>query len=78
MPRSKKDGNYLNIKLDRQLYERLENACEIGGQTKTTLVERAKDVYLDDFEKKQETLRRIEEGSLAIVERTKVKREIAR
>jgi len=40
MPRSKKDGRYLNLYLDRALNEELEKFCESLGQTKTVAAER--------------------------------------
>lgn len=41
MPRPKKDGRYLNLYLDRALYEEFEQFCESLGQTKTVAAERA-------------------------------------
>ena len=40
MPRRKKDARVLHMKLDRQLYELLEDLAESTGKTKTELVER--------------------------------------
>ena len=40
MPRRKKDARILYIKLDRQLYELLEDRAEATGDTKTGLVEK--------------------------------------
>ena len=68
MARPKKDGIYLNIKLDKELYHRLEGVCEEAGQTKTLIVERALLAYMDDFDKKQETLKKIADGTVTVVE----------
>lgn len=68
MARPKKDGIYLNIKLDKELYHRLEHVCEEAGQTKTLIVERALLAYMDDFDEKQETLRKIADGVVTVIE----------
>lgn len=41
MPKPKKDGHFINIYLDRNLYNRLRFYAEKKGQTKTTAIERA-------------------------------------
>ena len=46
MPRRKKDARILYIKLDRQLYELLEDRAEATGDTKTGLVEKILSEYL--------------------------------
>ena len=61
MGRPKKNGTYLNVCIDKCVYEELEKLCEEAGQTKTVAVERAIIAYLDDYKDKQEKLRAIEE-----------------
>lgn len=56
MSRQKKDGIYLNIKLERDLYNRLIQISEEAGQTKTIIVERALSLYFDEYEEKQTIL----------------------
>ena len=63
MSRPKKDGVYLNIKLDRELYKRLERISEEAGQTKTLIAERALASYMDAYEENQAVLQRIKDGS---------------
>ena len=46
MPRQKKDARILYIKLDRRLYELLEDRAEVTGDTKTGLVEKILSEYL--------------------------------
>lgn len=46
MPRRKKDARILYIKLDRQLYELLEDMAEVTGNTKTGAVEKILSEYL--------------------------------
>ena len=69
MVRPKKDGIYLNIKLDKDLYHRLERVSEKAGQTKTLIAERALTAYMDKYEGEQEIIRQIEDGSVDIVPR---------
>ena len=60
MPRPKKDARNLNIKLDREIFEKLERFCEESGQSKTVAVERALKAYLDNYDDKQKLLKQIE------------------
>lgn len=46
MPRAKKEGTYLNIKLRQDLYDRLCEYCEESGMPKTSVTEKALDQYL--------------------------------
>ena len=73
MARPKKDGIYLNIKLDKDLYHRLERVSEAAGQTKTLIAERALTAYMDKYEGEQEMIRKIEEGKAELVEKDGVK-----
>ena len=57
MARPKKNGTYLNVCIESNIYEKLEILCKEAGQTKTVAVERAIMAYLDDFEKKQKMLK---------------------
>ena len=59
MPRTKKDAKYLNIKLDRTIYEKLERFCEESGQSKTVAVERFLDRCLDEYLAKPEETRKL-------------------
>ena len=69
MARPKKDGIYLNIKLDKDLYHRLERVSEAAGQTKTLIAERALTAYMDKYEGEQEIIRKIEDGRAELVEK---------
>ena len=40
MPRPKKDGKMLNIKIQSDIYNTLEKYCDDKGQTKTIAIER--------------------------------------
>ena len=48
MSREKKDGINFGCKLDRKIFEQLEEYCKISGQSKTGVVERALQKYLEE------------------------------
>ena len=47
MPKSKKDGHYINCYLDRNLFNRLNYYANEKGQTKTLAIERILKEYFD-------------------------------
>ena len=61
MARPKKEGTYLNVRIETSIYDRLEKFSEDAGQTKTVAVERALMAYMDDYEEKQRLLKKLEE-----------------
>ncbi|MCR5755411.1 MAG: hypothetical protein K6G30_11460 [Acetatifactor sp.] len=60
MARQKKDGTYLNVRIETAIYERLEEFSEESGQSKTFAVERALMAYMDDYKEKQRILKKLE------------------
>lgn len=55
MPRQKKDAKNFACKFDREIFEKLEEFCQISGQNKTLVVERAVQKYLEkNLEKMRE------------------------
>ena len=54
MPRMKKDGQHLNLYLDRELMERFRIYCEEKGQTMTTALERILKKRLDDYDSEKQ------------------------
>ena len=60
MARAKKDGKYLNVRIESSLYKKLEDVCAEAGQLKTTLVERALVAYFEEYDRKQALLKEIE------------------
>ncbi|MGN8943775.1 hypothetical protein ACTNEF_01445 [Bariatricus sp. HCP28S3_E4] len=48
MPRKKKDAKNFTCKFEREIFEKLEEFCNLSGQNKTTVVERAVRKYLDE------------------------------
>ena len=53
MPRAKKDGQYLNCYIDRDLRERLVAYADQKGQTMTMAIERILKKFLDEYEEGQ-------------------------
>ena len=47
MSRVKKDARFLNMKLDREIYDRLEKFCEETGMTKTMATEKIMDQFFE-------------------------------
>lgn len=48
MSREKKDAKNFTCKFDRAIFERLEEFCRLSGQSKTAVVERAVEKYLEE------------------------------
>ena len=48
MPRKKKDSRNFTCKFDREIFERLEEFCQLSGQSNTIVVERAVQKYLEE------------------------------
>ncbi len=59
MGRPKKNGTYLNVRIETSIYQRLENLCDDAGQTKTVAVERALLAYFEDYEEQQRELKKL-------------------
>lgn len=51
MARPKKDGKYLNVYVEQNIYDDFEKFCEDMGQSKTTATERALRFYMDAMRK---------------------------
>lgn len=48
MPRDKKDAKNFACKFDREIFDKLEEFCELSGQSKTAVVERAVEKYVEE------------------------------
>ena len=46
MSRTRKDGKFLNAYIDKTIYDKFENCCSRLGQSKTTGIERALEMYI--------------------------------
>ncbi len=64
MAKPKKNGTYLNVCIDSDIYAKLEQLCESAGQTKTTAVERALSAYLEAYDDMQQKLRELGQNSI--------------
>ena len=53
MPRAKKDGVYINLRIERKLRERLESYAEEKGQTMTKALEIILQNFFDEEDKKR-------------------------
>ncbi len=65
MARPKKNGTYLNVCIEKTIYDRLVALCDDAGQTKTVAVERALIAYLADYEEKQRMLKELNTAASA-------------
>ena len=59
MSRVKKDARFLNMKLDREIYDLLEKFCEETGMTKTTATEKIMDQFFEKYFDRPEEERKI-------------------
>lgn len=48
MSRDKKDAKNFACKFDREIFEKLEEFCALSGQSKTAVVERAVEKYIEE------------------------------
>lgn len=56
MAKKLKESQPFSIRMERTTFDRLEQFCKVSGQSKTTAVERALEMYIDDYEEKQRKL----------------------
>lgn len=62
MPRQKKNCQPISIRMDSDTFNRLAAYCELVGQAKTVAIERAINMYIDDFESKQAIIQKNREN----------------
>ena len=68
MGRPKKEGQYLNVRINRDVYDRISEICEEAGHTKAYVVEKALTGFIEDYEEDKEALQRIRDGSAKLVD----------
>lgn len=51
MPREKKEGKYINLKINKNIYQRFDAYCKKEARTKTAALERMINAYLDQYDK---------------------------
>lgn len=54
MPRAKKESVPISARIEKRTFERLEKFCEDSGLGKTVTLERALNMYMDEYYGKQE------------------------
>ena len=59
MGRPRKDNVPVSFRLERTVFDKLNQFCEDSGQAKTVAIERALGMYIDDYYMKQEQLEKI-------------------
>lgn len=59
MSRVKKDARFLNMKLEREIYEQLVQFCEESGMTKTLATERILKQYFEKYFDRPEEERKL-------------------
>ena len=52
MARAKKDNVPVSVRLEKMIFEKLSMFCEDSGQSKTVAVERALEMYINDYYEK--------------------------
>lgn len=57
MPRAKKENVPVSVRMQKEIYEKLCQFCKDSGQSKTVAVERALEMYVDDYYKKMRTVK---------------------
>lgn len=49
MARAKKESVPISARIDKSIFERLEKFCEDSGQGKTGAIERALNMYMEEY-----------------------------
>ena len=60
MARPKKNGKYLNVCIQEEIYQKLEDFCLEAGQTKTVAVERALAQYIENYDTIQAKINKLD------------------
>ena len=61
MPRPKKDNRAISVRIATPVLFRLNDFCKKSGQTKTTAIERAIEMYIDQYDEDMEKLAALED-----------------
>ena len=56
MARPKKDSQVVNLNIERSIYDKFTEFCDNKGLTKTVVVERALEMYIDAMNENPEKL----------------------
>ena len=56
MAKKTKESKPFSIRMDKPTFDRLEAFCKESGQSKTLAIERAVNMYIDDYDEKMKKL----------------------
>ena len=56
MAKKIKESHPFSIRMDKAIFERLNQFCQKAGQSKTVAIERAVNMYIDDYDAKMQKL----------------------
>ncbi len=56
-----KESRAISVRLNAAVVDRLEAYCETSGQTKTLAIERALNMFIDNYDNQQAMLAKLEE-----------------
>ena len=54
MARQKKESHPITIRMEQELFDRMNDYCERSGQSKTVAIERALTEYINSYDKRME------------------------
>ena len=60
MAKRLKESHPFSIRMDKAIFERLNEFCEKAGQSKTVAIERAVSKYVDEYEEQMKKLKGLE------------------
>ena len=60
MARPKKENHPISIRMDKAIYDRLTDFCEVSGQPKTVAIERAIVAYVNEYYRRDKKAERPE------------------
>lgn len=64
MAKKTKKSHPISIRMDKPTFDRLKQFCEDSGHSKTVAIERAINMYIDDYDDKKKQLEKLWESSL--------------
>ena len=58
MARPKKPSHPITVRIEQNIFDRLNQFCNDSGQSKTVAIERVLQMYMDDYDKKQTIIKK--------------------
>lgn len=59
MAKKMKESHPISIRMELMTFDRLKQFCEDSGQSKTVAIERAINMYIDDYDDKKKQLEKL-------------------